>query len=74
MKCLTHHDLYDKKNHGKFQGQKIHQKKVFQILPTLVVVVESFFTSANFDNLSKIEFVFCHEILGKKTLYFNKIW
>jgi hypothetical protein len=31
-----------KKNQAKFQGQKIHEKKVIQNLPTLVVVVESF--------------------------------
>jgi hypothetical protein len=28
MKSLKHHDLYDKKNPAKFQGQKIHEKKV----------------------------------------------
>jgi hypothetical protein len=28
MKCLAQHDLYDKKNQAKFQGQKIHQNKV----------------------------------------------
>jgi hypothetical protein len=28
MKCLAQHGLYDKNNHAKFQGQKIHQNKV----------------------------------------------
>jgi hypothetical protein len=25
MKFLKQHDFYDKKNHAKFQGQKIHE-------------------------------------------------
>jgi hypothetical protein len=28
MKLLKQHDFYDKNNHAKFQGQKIHGKKV----------------------------------------------
>jgi len=28
MKILGQYDLHDEKNHAKFQGQKIHQKKV----------------------------------------------
>jgi hypothetical protein len=27
MKFLAQHDLYNKKNHAEFQGQKIHPKK-----------------------------------------------
>jgi len=69
MKFLKQHDLYDNNNHAKFQGQKIHGKKVIQNLPTLVVVVESF-SLLPIDNLSKIELFFvCHEILGKKNLF-----
>jgi len=42
MKFLAQHDLHDNNNHAKFQGKKIHEKKVIKNLPTLVVVVESF--------------------------------
>jgi len=42
IKILAQHDLHDKNNNAKFQGQKIHQNKVIQNLPTLVVVVEKF--------------------------------
>jgi hypothetical protein len=31
MKCLAQHYLYDDNNPAKFQGQKIHQNKLFKI-------------------------------------------
>jgi hypothetical protein len=42
MKFMAQHEKYDKNNHAKFQGQKIHQNKVINNLPTLVAVVECF--------------------------------
>ena len=67
MKFLAQHDLYDNNNHAKFQGQKIHQNKVIQNLPTLVAAVERFSLLPTLTT-SKIElFLVFHEILGTKT-------
>jgi hypothetical protein len=68
MEILKQHDFYDKNNHAKFQGQKIHEKKSYLESTNIGSCCGKFITAANFDNLSKIELFFvCHEILGNKT-------
>jgi hypothetical protein len=67
MKVKAHHDLYDKNNHAKFQGQNIHQNKVIKST-NIGSCCGNFFIAANFDNLSKIKLYFIfHEIFRAKT-------
>jgi hypothetical protein len=53
--------------YAKFQGQKIHQKKVIQNLPTLVAVEIFSLLPTLTASQRLIFFFFCHEILGTDT-------
>jgi hypothetical protein len=50
MNVLAQHDIYDKNNHAKFQGQKIHRKKLFKST-NIGSCCGKFSTAANFDSL-----------------------
>jgi hypothetical protein len=72
---LKQHGLYDNNNHAKFQGQKIHEKKVIQNLPTLVVVVESFSLLPFLIASQRLNyFSFAMKFFGKKPLHVGNIW
>ena len=58
--------------YAKFQGQKIHQKKVIQNLPTLVAV-EMFSLLPTLTASQRLNFFFAIKILEQKPLYVNNI-
>jgi hypothetical protein len=74
IKALAQHDLYDKNNPAKFQGQKIHPKKIIQILPTLVAAVESFSLLPTLIASQRLTFFFSMKFLENKPLNVNNIW
>ena len=59
--------------YAKFQGQKIHRKKVIQNLPTLVAV-EIFSLLPTLTASQRLNFIFfAMKFLEKKPLYVNDI-
>jgi hypothetical protein len=60
--------------YAKFQGQKIHQQKVIQNLPTLVVV-EKFSLLPTLTASQSFNYSFlAMKFLEQKPLYVNNIW
>jgi len=55
MNILSQHHLYVNNTCTKFHSQKIHQKKDIQNLSTCVRSYGKKFTTANFNNLIRIE-------------------
>jgi hypothetical protein len=63
-----------KKNHAKFQGQKIHKKKVIKNLPTLVVVVENVSLLPTLTASQRLNyFSFSMKFVEQKPIYVDNI-
>jgi hypothetical protein len=67
MKFLAQHGLYDKKKSRQISRPKDLPKQSYLKSSNIGSCCGKFFTAANFDSLSKIEYFLFHEIFGTKT-------